>query len=99
MLSVCVAGGAAGASASSPDDQSFDGMLSRKHEWESTTKKASNRSWDKVFCVLTNKQMAAYKDQKHAKSVSHDALLCIGAHRDLQDNLIIIIIFTLLARG
>jgi spectrin beta len=43
-------------------------MLVRKHEWESTTKKASNRSWDKIFCVLSNKALAAYKDQKHAKA-------------------------------
>lgn len=26
----------------------MEGNLIRKHEWESTTKKASNRSWDKV---------------------------------------------------
>lgn len=57
-----------GAGASSSDDQTCEGLLSRKHEWESTTKKASNRSWDKVYCVLSNKQLAAYKDQKHAKS-------------------------------
>lgn len=25
-----------------------EGILTRKHDWESTTKKAANRSWDKV---------------------------------------------------
>lgn len=31
------------------DDGAIEGNLTRKHEWESTTKKASNRSWDKVI--------------------------------------------------
>lgn len=26
-----------------------EGILTRKHDWESTTKKASNRSWEKVW--------------------------------------------------
>lgn len=30
------------------EDGVIEGVLTRKHEWESTTKKASNRSWDKV---------------------------------------------------
>jgi len=30
------------------EDGVIEGTLVRKHEWESTTKKASNRSWDKV---------------------------------------------------
>lgn len=36
--------------AQSPGAESgaVEGILTRKHEWESTTKKASNRSWDKV---------------------------------------------------
>merc|ERR1712223_1196429 len=34
------------------DGDEIEGMLVRKHEWESTTKKASNRSWDKVCVVL-----------------------------------------------
>lgn len=32
----------------SGEDGVIEGVLTRKHEWESTTKKASNRSWDKV---------------------------------------------------
>lgn len=43
-------------------------MLVRKHEWESTTKKASNRSWDKVYFVVRNQSLVAYKDQRTAKS-------------------------------
>lgn len=31
------------------EDGVVEGVLTRKHEWESTTKKASNRSWDKVY--------------------------------------------------
>lgn len=49
------------------EEQHSEGMLTRKHEWEHTTKKASNRSWDKVFCVLDKNSMSFYKDQKHAK--------------------------------
>lgn len=40
----------------------------RKHEWENTTTKASNRSWDKVYCLLRNGQIAFYKDSKTAKT-------------------------------
>ncbi|XP_013782687.1 spectrin beta chain-like isoform X2 [Limulus polyphemus] len=49
------------------EDIQFAGMLVRKHEWESTTKKASNRSWDKLYLVLQGKTLLAYKDQKHFK--------------------------------
>ena len=34
--------------ANSSEEGVVEGILTRKHEWESTTKKASNRSWDKV---------------------------------------------------
>lgn len=30
------------------DASGAEGILVRKHDWESTTKKAANRSWDKV---------------------------------------------------
>lgn len=33
------------------DDTGVEGILTRKHEWEHTTKKASNRSWDKVNII------------------------------------------------
>jgi len=45
-------------------DAELAGMLTRKHEWESTTKKASNRSWDKICVVLKGTQIIFYKDQK-----------------------------------
>lgn len=48
--------------------ETMEGMLSRKHEWESTTKKASNRSWEKVYVVLSGNALLFYKDQKHAKA-------------------------------
>lgn len=46
----------------------MEGMLIRKHEWESTTKKASNRSWDKVCVVLRGTQIGFYKDAKAYKA-------------------------------
>jgi len=42
----------------------LEGMLVRKHEWESTTKKASNRSWDRICVVMKTSQIYFYKDQK-----------------------------------
>ena len=53
----------------SPDDEvSCEGTLVRKHEWESTTSKASNRSWDKVYTVLRGTHLHFYKDSKTSKS-------------------------------
>ncbi|XP_076252536.1 spectrin beta chain isoform X3 [Rhynchophorus ferrugineus] len=54
--------------ASSPDEEGFEGSLVRKHEWENTTVKATNRSWDKVYLVLRGSQLSFYKDAKTAKS-------------------------------
>ncbi|KAK8720528.1 hypothetical protein OTU49_013268 [Cherax quadricarinatus] len=48
----------------SGDEDQLEGSLVRKHEWESTTKKASNRSWDKVFLVLRGNMLFFYKDRK-----------------------------------
>lgn len=40
--------------------------MNRKHEWESTTKKASHRSWEKgLFVVLKKSSVTVFKDQKH----------------------------------
>lgn len=50
------------------DDEGFEGHLVRKHEWENTTTKATNRSWDKVYCVVQSGQIAFYKDAKTAKT-------------------------------
>jgi spectrin beta len=43
--------------------------LVRKHEWESTTKKATNRSWDKVCVVLRGSDIGFYKDVKAYRSL------------------------------
>jgi len=41
----------------------WEGMLMRKHEWCSTTKKASDRSWDRVYVVVKGPQLFFYSDQ------------------------------------
>jgi len=46
----------------------MEGILLRKHEWESTTNKASKRSWKKVFAVLKVNQVSFYKDQTSYRS-------------------------------
>merc|ERR1719277_2633695 len=53
-------------------DGALEGMLVRKHEWESTTKKASNRSWEKLCVVLKGTQIVFYKDQKTYRSKPED---------------------------
>merc|ERR1719188_1696179 len=42
----------------------MEATLLRKHEWESTTKKASNRSWNRVCVVLKGIELYFYKDQE-----------------------------------
>uniref|UniRef100_A0AAQ6IQE6 Spectrin beta chain n=1 Tax=Anabas testudineus TaxID=64144 RepID=A0AAQ6IQE6_ANATE len=44
----------------------LEGLLHRKHEWEGHNKKASNRSWHNVYCVINNQEMCFYKDSKAA---------------------------------
>ncbi|TSU11378.1 Spectrin beta chain, non-erythrocytic 1 [Bagarius yarrelli] len=44
----------------------IEGFLNRKHEWEGPSKKASNRSWHNVYCVINNQEMGFYKDSKGA---------------------------------
>ena len=62
IVNVCLAG--------ADEDVHAEGMLNRKHEWETHSKRASNRSWDKVYIVLEGGNVSSFKDQKHAKSVS-----------------------------
>ncbi|XP_023703245.1 spectrin beta chain isoform X6 [Cryptotermes secundus] len=50
------------------EEDQYEGNLVRKHEWESTTKKASNRSWDKLYVVLRGSLLMFYKDQKSYKA-------------------------------
>ncbi|KAL4656168.1 spectrin beta chain, erythrocytic-like [Arapaima gigas] len=42
----------------------LEGPLCRKHELEAAGKRASNRSWNTLYCVLKPGQLAAYKDVK-----------------------------------
>ncbi|XP_060772848.1 spectrin beta chain, non-erythrocytic 1-like isoform X1 [Neoarius graeffei] len=44
----------------------IEGFLNRKHEWEGHNKKASNRSWHNVYCVINNQELGFYKDSKSA---------------------------------
>uniref|UniRef100_A0A8D3DD11 Spectrin beta chain n=1 Tax=Scophthalmus maximus TaxID=52904 RepID=A0A8D3DD11_SCOMX len=44
----------------------LEGLLYRKHEWEGHNKKASNRSWHNVYCVINNQEVGFYKDGKAA---------------------------------
>jgi hypothetical protein len=49
----------------------MEGALNRKHEWESVDRKSSNRSWEKVYVVITQgNKLEFYKDQKHFKNVT-----------------------------
>ncbi|XP_037550656.1 spectrin beta chain, erythrocytic [Nematolebias whitei] len=41
-----------------------EGMLCRKHDVEGSGKKASNRSWNNLYCVLKAGQLSVYKDAK-----------------------------------
>ncbi|XP_035204632.1 spectrin beta chain-like [Stegodyphus dumicola] len=45
----------------------FEGSVIRKHDWESTARKATNRSWEKVYLYVKAHTLYTYKDQKHRK--------------------------------
>ncbi|KAL8182959.1 UNVERIFIED_CONTAM: hypothetical protein K2H54_009512 [Gekko kuhli] len=42
----------------------LEGYLGRKHDLEAPNKRASNRSWNTLYCVLRNSELAFYKDAK-----------------------------------
>ncbi|KAK6634026.1 hypothetical protein RUM44_004633 [Polyplax serrata] len=69
------------------EDEQLEGMLTRKHEWESTTKKASNRSWDKVYVVMKGPQLSFYKDMKSYKAAP-DVYLKNEQRLDLKNGVI-----------
>ncbi|CAH2324922.1 spectrin beta chain, non-erythrocytic 2 isoform X1 [Pelobates cultripes] len=48
--------------------EQMEGMLHRKQEMESHNKKAANRSWQNVYCVLKKGNFGFYKDAKSAAS-------------------------------
>ncbi|XP_072485705.1 spectrin beta chain, erythrocytic [Notamacropus eugenii] len=43
----------------------MEGYLGRKHDLEGPNKKASNRSWNNLYCVLRNNELTFYKDAKN----------------------------------
>uniref|UniRef100_G1SD01 Spectrin beta chain n=1 Tax=Oryctolagus cuniculus TaxID=9986 RepID=G1SD01_RABIT len=43
----------------------MEGYLGRKHDLEGPNKKASNRSWNNLYCVLKNCELTFYKDAKN----------------------------------
>ncbi|XP_017158077.1 spectrin beta chain, erythrocytic isoform X2 [Poecilia reticulata] len=58
-----------------------EGMLCRKHDVEGSGKKASNRSWNNLYCVLKPGQLSAYKDSKsfgHAVTFHGEDPLLLG---------------------
>lgn len=48
--------------------EAMEGMLCRKHEMESQGKKAANRSWQNVYCLLRKGSLGFYKDNKSASN-------------------------------
>ncbi|KAM6171011.1 spectrin beta chain, erythrocytic [Erethizon dorsatum] len=43
----------------------MEGYLGRKHDLEGPNKKAPNRSWNNLYCVLRNSELTFYKDAKN----------------------------------
>ncbi|XP_028915128.1 spectrin beta chain, erythrocytic [Ornithorhynchus anatinus] len=43
----------------------MEGYLGRKHDLEGPNKKASNRSWSNLYCVLRHGELTFYKDAKN----------------------------------
>jgi spectrin beta len=48
----------------------FEGVLMRKHTYDSLDKKAANRTWEKLYVVLQNGEVYFFKDQKHRQEGS-----------------------------
>ncbi|XP_078121361.1 spectrin family protein isoform X4 [Sander vitreus] len=55
-----------GGAESEPD--TMEGMLCRKQEMESHSKKSASRSWQNVYCVLRKGSLGFYKDGKSASN-------------------------------
>jgi len=49
----------------------WEGMLMRKHEWESNTKKSSDRSWYRLYVVLKGPHLHFYHDQAAYRTGLH----------------------------
>ncbi|XP_026227066.1 spectrin family protein isoform X1 [Anabas testudineus] len=50
------------------EPETMEGMLCRKQEMESHSKKAASRSWQNVYCVLRKGSLGFYKDNKSASN-------------------------------
>uniref|UniRef100_A0A8D3BVE4 Spectrin beta chain n=1 Tax=Scophthalmus maximus TaxID=52904 RepID=A0A8D3BVE4_SCOMX len=50
------------------DPETMEGMLCRKQEMESHSRKAASRSWQNVYCVLRKGSLGFYKDGKSASN-------------------------------
>ncbi|KAI4790788.1 hypothetical protein KUCAC02_034405, partial [Chaenocephalus aceratus] len=48
----------------------LEGNLHRKHEWEGPNKKASNRSWHNVYCVVNKQEVSFYKTGRRRRLAS-----------------------------
>ncbi|XP_029028879.1 spectrin family protein isoform X1 [Betta splendens] len=50
------------------EPEAMEGMLCRKQEMESHSKKAASRSWQNVYCVVRKGSLSFYKDSKSASN-------------------------------
>uniref|UniRef100_A0A671YLT7 Spectrin beta chain n=1 Tax=Sparus aurata TaxID=8175 RepID=A0A671YLT7_SPAAU len=50
------------------EPETMEGLLCRKQEMESHSKKAATRSWQNVYCVLRKGSLGFYKDNKSASN-------------------------------
>uniref|UniRef100_A0A3Q3NDD0 Spectrin beta chain n=1 Tax=Labrus bergylta TaxID=56723 RepID=A0A3Q3NDD0_9LABR len=50
------------------EPETMEGMLYRKQEMESHSKKAATRSWQNVYCVLRKGSLGFYKDNRSASN-------------------------------
>ncbi|XP_074786839.1 spectrin beta chain, non-erythrocytic 4 isoform X1 [Athene noctua] len=58
-----------------------EGFLFRKHELDGPNKKASNRSWVNLYCVLSKGDLGFYKDSKgHAAGSTHGGEPLLNLH-------------------
>ncbi|XP_077975326.1 spectrin beta chain, non-erythrocytic 1-like isoform X4 [Styela clava] len=62
--------------------EKHEGHLQRKQEVDAEGKKASNRSWNHVYCSISDKHLRFYKDSKSAKA---DTLFHGESPVDLKD--------------
>ncbi|XP_069738334.1 LOW QUALITY PROTEIN: spectrin beta chain, non-erythrocytic 4 [Phaenicophaeus curvirostris] len=58
-----------------------EGFVLRKHELDGPNKKASNRSWVNLYCVLSKGDLGFYKDAKgHAAGTTHGGEPLLNLH-------------------